>query len=375
MTGELRVVVCGMTCGVPGRGGAAWAVLQYVLGLRRLGHDVTLLEPLPAPGAVDREEVRGPFDAMVARYGLAGGAALLGADGATAGMSPRGVRTALAGADLLLNLSGMLRDEALLALPRRRVYLDLDPGFTQAWEAQGADVGLDGHERFVTVGPLIGSSGCPVPTGGRAWIGTAPPVVLERWPPGGAVVHDALTSVGDWRGYGVVEHDGLVLGQRAHSARELRGLPAASGERILLALAIDPAEGPDLAWLREEGWELADPVAVAGTPWDYMDFVAGSRVELGIAKSGYVVSRCGWFSDRSACYLASGRPVVAQDTGFREVLPVGEGLLTFADRDGAAAAIEALRGRPEHHSRAARAIAEAHLDSDRVLTRLLEVVA
>lgn len=364
-----------MTCGVPQRGGAAWAVLQYVLGLRRLGHEVTLVEPLPAHAALERAEVRGPFAAMTERYGLEGRAALVGVDGATSGMLPVSVRAALRSADLLINLSGSLRDEVLLGLPNRRVYVDMDPGFTQLWDAQGLDVGLPGHDRYVTVGPLVGTPECRVPARGREWIGTLPPVVLEWWPARRSIVHDALTSVGDWRGYGVVEHEGVVLGQRAHSARTLRGLPAAASERILLALAIDPGEVSDLAWLVAEGWELCDPVTVAGTPWDYAAFVSGSRGELGMAKAGYVAARCGWFSDRSVCYLASGRPVVAQDTGFSELLPVGEGLLAFEDRDGAVAAIEELRARPERHAAAARAIAETHFDSDRVLARLLDAVA
>ncbi len=125
----------------------------------------------------------------------------------------------------------------------------------------------------------------------------------------------------------------------------------------------------------ENGWELIDPDVVAGTPDDYRRFVRGSWAEIGIAKSGYVSSRCGWFSDRSACYLASGRPVVAQDTGFSEVLPTGEGLFAFSEVDGAIRAIDELRLNYGYHARAARAFANDHLDSDRVLGQLLTTVA
>ncbi len=111
---------------------------------------------------------------------------------------------------------------------------------------------------------------------------------------------------------------------------------------------------------------------MAGTPDAYQEFIRGSRGELGVAKSGYVLSRCGWFSDRSACYLASGRPVVAQETGWSAFIPAGEGLLAFSDTDSAAAAIESVESRYEEHARAARALAEEHLDSDRVLGRLLD---
>ena len=177
----------------------------------------------------------------------------------------------------------------------------------------------------------------------------------------------------NFRAYGSIEHDGVRYGQKAHSLRPLVDLPRRTDERFALALDIHPDE-PDLAKLREHGWVLLDPYEVAGTPDRYAAFVRGSRAELGIAKEGYVVSRSGWFGDRSAAYLASGRPVVAQDTGFGERLPVGAGLFAFADADDVLAAIEAIRFDYGRHARAARAIAEEHLDSRRVLTRLLREV-
>jgi hypothetical protein len=198
-----------------------------------------------------------------------------------------------------------------------------------------------------------------------------PPVVLSDWPVAEHIVWDAFTTVANWRGYGTLEHEGVRYGQKAHSLRRFLDLPGRTGERFALALAIHPGEERDLRALREHGWELLDPVAVAGTPNAYRAFVAGSKGELGIAKEGYVVSRSGWFSDRSACYLACGRPVLAQDTGFGEALPTGAGLFAFADTEGAAGAIEALRSDYGRHARAARAIAEEFLDSDRVLSRLL----
>ena len=118
-----------------------------------------------------------------------------------------------------------------------------------------------------------------------------------------------------------------------------------------------------------------DPVEAAGTPQRYGDFLRGSQAELGLPKSGYVVSRSGWFSDRSACYLASGRPVVAQDTGFSRFLPTGEGLLAFDTAQEAADALERVAADPAHHRRAARALAEEHLDARRVLGRLIEAVS
>jgi hypothetical protein len=198
--------------------------------------------------------------------------------------------------------------------------------------------------------------------------------VLERWPAADAVERDALTTVGNWRGYGSIERDGIHYGQRAHSLRRFLDLPERTGERFELALAIHPDERDDLAGLRDHGWQLVDPVRAAGTPDAYADFVRGSKGELGIAKSGYVVSGSGWFSDRSACYLASGRPVIAQETGFSEFLPTGLGLFAFTSADDVVAAVNELRRDYSKHARGARALAEEHFDSDRVLTGLLEAV-
>jgi hypothetical protein len=188
------------------------------------------------------------------------------------------------------------------------------------------------------------------------------------------VRRDALTTVGNWRSYGSIERDGVHYGQRAHSLREVVELPRRTTERFELALAIHPDEHRDLEALSGNGWHLVDPAQVAGTPSAYREFVQRSKGELGVAKSGYVRSRCGWFSDRSCCYLASGRPVVAQETGFSDFVPTGEGLLAFENVDDAASAVEALRHDYARHARAAREFAEEHLDSDVVLGRLLERV-
>ena len=189
--------------------------------------------------------------------------------------------------------------------------------------------------------------------------------MLEHWPVQAGAADADFTTIGNWRGYGSVEHDGVHYGQKAHSMRELHGAsPTRTDAPFRLALDIHPGETPDLEALDRNGWQLVDPATVAADPDAYRAFIAGSLAELGIAKSGYVLSRCGWFSDRSACYLASGRPVVAQDTGFGAFLPTGEGLLSFADRGRRASpAIEDIRADYDRHARAARGIAEEHLDS------------
>jgi hypothetical protein len=365
---RLRIFVSGMLAGVPGQGGASWAVLQYVLGLRRLGHDVVFVEPA-APTAATLAY----FDDLVARFELQGAAALVDpATGACRGIARRRLVELAVGADLLLNISGTLADEELLAALEVRAFVDLDPAFTQLWHAaEGIDMGFDRHNRFVTIGGRIGTDGCTVPTCGRDWITTLQPIVLEDWPVAAQVRCDALTTVGHWRAYGSIEHDGVFYGQKAHTLRGLLELPQRTGERFALALGIHGDERRDLAALDEHGWQLLDPAQVARTPDAYAQFVRGSWAEFGLAKSGYAASACGWFSDRSVCYLASGRPVLAVDTGFAADVPTGEGLLAFSTIDEAVAGVGELRAHYERHGRAARELAQDVFESGRVLGRLL----
>src|SRR5439155_10537411 len=181
------------------------------------------------------------FRDVTARFGLTGSAALL-LDGTreTVGLPYDELLRVAGRADVLVNVSGMLADPALTARIPVRVYLDLDPAFVQVWHTQGIDMRFAGHTHFVTVGLDVGQPDCPVPTCGLPWITTPQPVVLERWPFAGAVTRDALTTVGNWRGYGSVEHEGVFYGQKAHSLRPLITLPTRTRERFELALAIHP---------------------------------------------------------------------------------------------------------------------------------------
>jgi hypothetical protein len=181
--------------------------------------------------------------------------------------------------------------------------------------------------------------------------------------------------VASWRGpFGPVEHEGRTYGLRVHSFRRLLGLPAASGADVCLALDLDDFDGADREALLAAGFRLTDPRAAAGTPDAYRRHVQGSAGELCVAKALYVDTRGGWFSDRSACYLASGRPVLAQDTGWTAALPSGEGLLAFTDTGSAAAALAEVAGDPDRHCRAARDLAEAHLSAAVVLPALLDAL-
>ena len=367
------VIVSGMVAGTPFQGGATWAVLQYLIGLREHGWQTYFVEPVDgsAPGFGDRSI----YCAEVMRaHGLDQHWALVpGPAAEPIGISRRRLREIAGEADLLLNVSGMLTDPGLLDRIPVRAYLDLDPAFNQLWHgAEGVDMRFDAHTHFVTIADAIGRPDCPIPDCDRDWLPTLPPVVLEQWPWAERLDRHALTTVGHWRSYGSIHHQGVQYGQKVHSLRPLVDLPRRAAVPLEVALAIDPGEDQDLTALAENGWTVIDPAAVAATPDDYRRFVQGSWAEFGLAKSGYVVSGSGWFSDRSACYLASGRPVIAQDTGFGRRLPTGAGLLAFGSADDVVAAIDELEVDYDRHRAAAREVAVEYLSADRVLADLLE---
>jgi hypothetical protein len=375
---RLKILLSGMVAGDPHQGGATWAALQYFVGLQELGHEVILVEPVKLKdedfdSCGENSEIVRYFNSLLSL----GGRAALFMEGTenTVGLSFKEIATFASDADLLINISGMLRDERLLEPIPVRTFLDLDPGFNQVWHLTGEDMGLDLHTHFVTVGQAIGSDDCPIPTCGRSWIPTLPPVVLNQWPHATESPEGVFTTVGHWRSYGSINYGGIHYGQRAHSLRALMEMPRRVDERFELALGIHPNETGDLEALRCNGWKLVDPIKVAGTPGRYASFIRASCAELGIAKSGYVASRSGWFSDRSACYLASGRPVVAQETGFSDFLLTGEGLLVFSTLDEAVAAIEEVRQGWRHHSERAREFATEHFDARKVLAQLLSELA
>lgn len=374
MTGA--VVVAGAIARRIDRGGHVWALLSWVLGFRKLGWSVLFLDRLePAPGVRDSPQVR-RFVETMARFGLADSFSLdVGPDREAVGLSRGAVLEKLGEADLLLNVMGYLEDPELLARARRRVFLDIDPGFGQMWRELGLCDVFRGHDAFVTVGTRVGRDDCRVPTGGLAWIPTLPPVVLDHWTPATGR-GTRFTSVGSWRGpWAPVDYDGQRYGLRVHEFRRFAAVPRESGLDFEMALDIDPEDQADAASLADGGWRLSDPHAVCATPDDYRRYVQGSLAEFGVAKGMYVHARTGWVSDRTACYLASGRPAVVQDTGLDGALETGTGLLTFSTPDQAISAARTVHADWSRHARAARALAVEHLDSDRVLGRLVDQVA
>ena len=376
MTATGRIAIAGCVAQKAHNAGHTWQFLQYLLGFKRLGYEVLLLDSLEHAAADDGpdEQARIEYvESVMREHGLDGAWTVALPGDRRAGMPrPRALRF-VRDADLLINVMGFLADDELLGAARRRVFLDTDPGFPQMWHDLGlADV-FAGHDAHVTIGERIGQPDCEIPTCGLDWVTTPQPVVLDAWPRASAPPRRPFTSVASWRGaYGPVDYAGKRYGLRVHEFRRFARLPALTGRAFELALAIHAAEAPDLALLRDTGWSLVDPADVATTPDGYRAFIAESTAELMIAKGMYVQSRSGWFSERSICYLASGRPVVAQDTGLADLYPLGSGLLAFDTLDQAAACVESIACDYAHHATAARAIAEDRFDSDKVLGQLLE---
>jgi hypothetical protein len=361
-------------------GGNAWSVLQYLLAIHALGHEVYYLEESGEGSWVYDYESEGMTTDLgyptryirecLEPFGF-GDRWIFRAGGQSLGMPLARFRSICADADLLIVLGSFLdlwRDE--YDLPGRRAFVDLDPGFTQARLANG-DPSVTNTiircERLFTVGQGLGRADCWIELGEYRWLKTVPPVSLDHWPwaEGGEATH--LTSILQWRSYPAVTHKQRKLGNKDLEFPRFLDLPAETAQPFLLALTADSKEP-----LSRFGWDTVVGWKETLKPQDYERFIRGSRAEFSVAKHGYVSSRSGWFSDRSVCYLASGRPVVVQDTGLSDWLPIGSGVLTFADKSSALRAIDDLNGDYEGHRRAARAIAEKHFDARVVLGSLLE---
>jgi hypothetical protein len=367
----------------PHRAGHAEAMLQWALGLRSLGWAVVVVDRLDTSMAVssegapcaaaDSENLR-YFQRVMADAGLAGCCALLVDDQPVFGVGQAELAD-IASGSVFFDIMGCLRDHPLAERAATRVFIDIDPGYTQLWRTLGYADLLIGHEHFVTVGQCVGEPTSSVPDCGVTWIPTPPPICLERWPAAPARP-GPITSVGSWRGpWGVLEHEGSRLGQRAHSFRPLLDLPRRVPGQYELALDIAPEDARDRQNLVEAGWRLTDPRSVASDRAGYQGFIQGSSAELCVAKEIFVRLRSGWFSDRSACYLASGRPVIGLDTGFSHHMPVGEGLFAFSNLDEACAAVEAVQADPPRQARRARELAEEYLDARGVVAAVLSRMA
>lgn len=407
MDSSLRIIVTGLIAQHRLLGGVAWDYLNVVLGAKQLGHDVYYVEDSGEwPYSFDEPDVgykmayspRKTVDHLanvMERFGLTDNWAYRFPPASEwFGLSDIRRRDLIRSADLLINVSGTLEKPEDYRAVQRLAYVDSDPVFTQIDLANG-NLGrrdqVDAHDVHFTFGECLGKD---LPDTGHRWHPTRQPIVLSEWsssiPP-----QNKFTTVMNWTSYRVVPYRGRTYGQKNVEFLKFMGLPQRALP-ITLEVALhkphirwstDHENTPpsvlvldrkDSTWspyevLTQLGWRVVDATEVCADFNAYRRYIQESKGEWSIAKNGYVVGKAGWFSCRSACYLAAGRPVVVQDTGFGEVLPVGEGLLPFTTLSEAEAAICEVEENYGRHSQAARGIAEAYFESGKVLNRLIEV--
>jgi len=389
-------------------GGVAWDYVQYVIGLRLLGHDVYYFEDSGEwPYNLDGGETGNDWVArtpcknlehlsrIMKRFGLEERWAYrFPTENTWHGISDLKRREVLATADLLINVSGTIEHPDHYRSVPRMAYIDSDPLFTQVKHLQKApefSSRVDVHDVHYSFGESFSDA---MPVTGHHWLPTRHPMVLDEWP-ANAPFREVYSTVMNWTSYKPIVHNGRSYGQKDVEFRKFLHLPEkVAPAKLEVALANtehvnwqadtsgfpddvksilneDPAMSPrDL--LRRTGWHVVDPEIRCCGLDEYRDYIVSSKAEWSVAKNGYVQGRPGWFSCRSSCYLAAGRPVVVQDTGFTSVIPTGVGVLAFSDFDEAVEGIREVEANYARHSRAAREIADAYFDSTHVLTSLVE---
>jgi hypothetical protein len=378
-----RIMISGAIACHPLYGaGNSWAFLQYVLGFRKLGFDVYYVEQLNAEDCFDDERKPADFSSsanlryfhrVMDHFNLTAWSALLESEGSGyAGLTRAEIEKIAPDIDLLINISGHLHLKSILSGVRRRMYIDLDPGYTQIWQQQyGVDMNLRNHDVYVTVGLNLGQPDCSFPTCSIHWEKSLPPVVMGEWVTT-PIPRKVYSTVADWRSFTPIEWRGVWYNQKAEEFKRIIDLPQRVALPVELCLSIHPDE-PDRIELERHGWQLVPPALHAVSTDAYREYITRSRGEFTAVKQGYALGRTGWFSDRSACYLAAGRPVIVQETGIGRHVPTGDGLLTFNDLETAVDAIELVESNYSGHAAAASAFAREFLDSDLVLGRLLRL--
>ena len=378
----LRLVVLGNIASEP-YPGVAWQAMQYAEGFRRLGHDVYYFEtsstwpydPIRASRVNDSQYAVAWLAHVAELFGLAGHWAYRRSYGDKAwfGMDAGTAQDLLEHSSAVLSITGSTRlaEEGLKV--GRLVYICTDPVVHEVGYANGhEDVRtlVDEHDDVVTFGENIGTAHCPLTPLPRLRARSRQPVLVDLWETG-PPSRNEFTTIGNWRQNGRdCEFNGEVYYWSKHREYlKLIDLP----RRVIcppeLATSLVQLTPEERSLLEASGWRLADAQRL--TMYSYRDYVQASRGEFTVAKDANVRLRTGWFSDRSACYLASGRPVITQDTGFGTVLPVGEGLFAFNTIDEILAAFDAVASDYQHHSRAARAIAHEYFRAETVLAKML----
>lgn len=372
-------VVCGLAGFAP-VAGMGLHYLQYCLGLRQLGVEVFYLEDngwyptVPGPAGDDggTAYIVGWLEELFGAFGIEWAYADL--NGTYHGSSGEHVRKRCASADLLLNVSGSHYPEEHHRAAGVLAYIDTDPAFLQVPLAQGDAYQrelLAAHDVLFTFAEAINEPWCRLPRGGFTWRPTRQPVYLPFWEEVPEEPGSVYTTVMNWASTGQVVHwEGEAWGQKDAEFPLIRDLPRATGLECELAVYASPDV---LDGLRADGWRVVDPWPPTKTIWDFRDYVAASRGEITVCKQAFTRSRSGWFPERSANYMAAGRPVVCQDTGWTSVFGRAPeaGLLAFTTAREAEAKLLAVERDPGAHGRAARRLVAEIFDSATVLERLL----
>lgn len=358
------------TLAYPQGGGHYWVFLNWALGLQALGCRVTWLERVPPqmPAAELRARAA-DLERRIARYGL-DEIALAGIGDRPRPPRCRGVDEAAAEADLLLNFDDMLPSPEVERFART-AFVDIDPGLRQLWLA-ARNTALARHNVYFTIGETVGTPAARFPDCGIKWRYTPPAVFLSEWPVSYADATAPYTTVAHWWHQAEKVNGQTVDNNKWVSFMEYVDVPRAVPQRLELALGEGPAIPKARAFWGGHGWAVSDAWEVASTPWDYQRFIRRSRGEFSCAKATCMVLANAWISDRTLCYLASGKPAVVQHTGPSRLLPDAEGLLRFRNPEEAAARLRQAESDYEHHSRAARQLAVDHFDATKVAARVLE---
>ena len=407
MKSKLLILVMGIAGQSP-FAGVAWQVLHFLEGFRRLGHDVYYLEdtgewpydPEKNSPTNDMTYTVQYLSRLMDWCRLSGHWAFCAPtdDRRIYGLSAGQVADLYQQADMLINLTGstVLRDQH--GQVPVRVYLETDPVLPQIEAAQGRQYTLDAlkaHTHHFTYGENIGKPECSIPTGPIRYQVTRQPIVLDWWtsettqsgPSQNEAAHPAFTTIANWRQTGKdIEWQGeLYTWSKHHEFMKFLSLPKKIAQPFELALSmknkwtddgncVGPSDEEDrqaLQQLTTSGWSVADALSLSKDIEVYRGYIRGSRGEFTVAKDQNVRLRSGWFSDRSACYLAASRPVITQDTGFGDVIPTGEGLFPFQTLEEIVSAVEAINAEYERHCKAARTIAEEYFRAETVISKML----
>lgn len=363
-------------------GGMTWANLHYLLGLKNLGHEVFFFEDSdsyascydPKRNVMDTNPTYGLgyVRDVLDKVGLGESWAYYDAHSARwFGPCAGRISEICASADLLVNRAGVNPMRPWFLQVPVRVLIDVDPVFTQIRHLKHAASMENArqHTAFFSLAENIGSAQSTVPDDGLPWRPTRHPICLGEWPAIPAPKTGSWTTVMQWQSYPAVTYDGVTYGMKSDSFIPYLDIPERSPHVFELVLAGGNAQHEMLS---NKGWVIRNPLQLSGDPWVYREYIQQSKGEFSVAKQGYVSTRSGWFSERTAAYLASGRPVVTEEAGFGDRIPTGAGLISFSTPDQALAGIEEVTQNYDRHCKAARALAEEHFNALRILPRLIE---